>query len=106
MAPTGQQIKVAIEALRKDASTWDAASDDLREAARVGARLDLSPLHFSYIGDKLGLTEVYQQLQQRVCRLLTEGVDNFTAMAAALRSAADGYEQDERDAVHRLTDIY
>jgi hypothetical protein len=59
MPPNDQQIKAAIEALRADASTWSVASDDLREAARVGARLELSPLHFSYIGDKIGLTEVY-----------------------------------------------
>lgn len=106
MPPSDQQIKAAIEALRADASTWNAASDDLREAARVGARLELSPLHFSYIGDKIGLTEVYQQLQDKLVRLLGEGADNLTALAGALRTAADGYEQDEHDAVHRATGIY
>ncbi len=106
MPPNDQQVRAAIDALRTDAGTWDAASDELREAARVGARLDLSALHFSYLGDKLGLTQVYQQLQDRLCRLLTQGADNLTALSTALRSAADGYEQDERNAVHRMTGIY
>jgi hypothetical protein len=106
MPPNDQQVKAAIEALRKDAGTWDAGSDELRAAAGVAARLELSALHFSYLADKLGLTEVYQQLQQRLCQLLNEGGDNFTALAGALRAAADGYEQDEINTVHRMTGIY
>jgi len=106
MPPTEQQIQVAIQALRKDGDTWAAGSDKLREAAAVAARLELSALHFSYLADQLGLTEVYQQLQQRLHTLLTEGADNLTALSAALRDAADGYEQDEINAVHRMTGIY
>ena len=104
--PSEQQIKAAIEALRKDAGTWDAASDELRQAARVAARLELSALHFSYLADQLGLTEVYQQLQDRLHQLLNEGADNLTALSGALRAAADGYEQDEINTVHRMTGIY
>ena len=106
MPPTDQQIQAAIQALRKDADTWAAGSGKLVDAAAVAARLELSALHFSYIADQLGLTEVYQQLQQRLCTLLTEGAANFTALSGALRAAADGYEQDESNAVHRLTGIY
>jgi hypothetical protein len=96
----------AIEALRKDEGTWDEASDELREAAAVAARLELSALHFSYLADKLGLTEVYQRLQERLQQLLLEGADNFTALSGAMRAAADGYEQDEVNTVHRMTGIY
>ncbi|MFI7540158.1 hypothetical protein [Actinoplanes sp. NPDC049599] len=106
MPPTDQQIQAAVQALRKDADTWAAGSDKLVDAAAVAARLELSALHFSYIADQLGLTEVYQQLQQRLATLLNEGAANFTALSGALRDAADGYEQDEINAVHRLTGIY
>jgi hypothetical protein len=51
MPPNEQQITAAIAALRADAETWHAASDELR-------------------------------------------------------AAADGYEEDEDDAVHRLRGIY
>jgi hypothetical protein len=104
--PNEQQVKAAIQALRTDAGTWDDASDDLRAAAQVAARLELSALHFSYLADKLGLTEVYQQLQERLVLLLGEGSQNLTALAGALRAAADGYEQDETNTVHRMTGIY
>ena len=57
----------------------------MREAARVGARLELGALHFSYLGDMVGLTDIYQQLEDKLCRLLGEGANNFTALAAAAR---------------------
>ena len=106
MPPSEQQVKAAIQALREDGETLAAGSDALRGAATVAARLELSAVHFSYLADQLGFTEVYQQLQQRVHRLLHEGADNFTALSAALKDAADGYEQDEINAVHRMTGIY
>jgi len=106
MPPTEQQIKAAIQALRKDADTWAAGKDKLVDAAAVAARLELSALHFSYVADQLGLSEVYQQLQQRLYTLLNEGAANFLALSAALNDAADGYEQDEANAVHRMTGIY
>jgi hypothetical protein len=106
MPPTEQQIKAAIQTLRKDADTWAAGKDNLVDAAAVAARLELSALHFSYIADQLGLAEVYQQLQQRLYTLLNEGAANFLALSTALRDAADGYEQDEINAVHRMTGIY
>jgi len=104
--PTDQQIQAAIHALREEGDRWAVGSDALLDAAGVAARLELSALHFSYLADQLGLTEVYQQLQQRLCTLLNEGAANFTALSAALKDAADGYEQDENNAVHRMTGIY
>jgi len=106
MPPTEQQIQAAIQALREDAATWAAGKDKLVDAAAVAARLELSALHFSYIADQLGLAEVYQQLQQRLYTLLNEGAANFLALSTALNDAADGYERDEINAVHRMTGIY
>lgn len=104
--PSEQRIKAAIDAIRRDASVWDGSADELREAARVAARLDLAALHFSYIGDKVGLVGMYRQLQDKLIRLLSDGGDTFESMAAALRAAADGYERDEADAVHRMNNLY
>jgi len=104
--PNEQQVKAAIGALRQDASKWDAGAAELRDAAGAAGQLALSALHFSYLGDKLGLTETYQQLQMRLYRLLNEGAENLNDLAGALRAAADGYEQDEINTVHRMTGIY
>jgi uncharacterized protein YukE len=104
--PSEQKIKVSIAALRKDAGMWDGSADQLREAAAVAARLDLAALHFSYIGDQVGLVDMYRELQDRLIRLLTEGGDAMDSLAAALHSVADGYEQDEANGVHRMNNIY
>jgi hypothetical protein len=37
---------------------------------------------------------------------MNQGADNLDATAAALTTAADGYDKDERDNVHRFTGIY
>ncbi|RKN44318.1 hypothetical protein [Micromonospora endolithica] len=107
MPPPGEgKLRVSIEALRKDAAVWDDSGDIMRSAAQVAARLDLAALHFSYVGDKVGLVELYQQLQDRLIRLLSQGSETCETVATSLRNAADGYERDEADAVHRLNNIY
>jgi len=98
---------VSIDARRRDAGVWGNSADILRQAAAVGARLELAALHFSYIGDQVGLVELYQQLQDRLVRLLGEGsATTFEQLAAGLRTAADGYEQDEANNVHRMNNLY
>lgn len=104
--PSEQKIRAAIDAIRRDASMWDESADELEDAARVAGRLDLAAVHFSYIGDKVGLVDMYRQLQDKLIRLLNEGSDTLESIAAALRTAADGYEQDEANAVHRTNNIY
>lgn len=107
MPPPGEQkLRVSIEALRRDAAVWDDSGDIMKRAAQVAVRLDLAALHFSYIGDKVGLVELYRQLQDRLIRLLAQGSETCEAIATSLRSAADGYERDEADAAHRINNIY
>jgi hypothetical protein len=104
--PSNEQVRVAIESLRQDAAMWTGMASELREAGRVADRLDLQALHFSYIADKLGMTELYHDLQNLMGQYLAQGAENFDSLAQALRSAADGYEEDERNAVHRIRTIY
>lgn len=106
MAPTKDQIRVAVDALRADARMWRSMEDELRDAAREAFRLDLGVSQVSYLGEKAGLTEAYIDIQSTLVRLLGEGVKAFDEMAAALIKAADGYERDEHNAVHRLRGIY
>lgn len=67
--------------------------------------LNLDPFHFSYLADQLGLADVYHQLQHRLYALLNGGAENLNSLAAALRCASEGYEQDEVNTVHRMTGI-
>lgn len=102
MAPTRDEVAVAVAALRTDARMWLDMADEVRAAARIGERLDLTALHFSYLGDKAGLTETYREVQDTLVRLLNEGGSAFDALAGALRAAADGYEDDDRNAAEEL----
>lgn len=102
MTPPSGELYVALEALRRDAAAWTARADALRQAAALGRTLNLTPLHFSYIGDVVGLTETYGNLQDRLTRLLDQGAANFDAMASALRAAADEYQQTDELSSRRL----
>lgn len=104
--PTAQQISAALDAMRQDASMWREMAGELRGAAGVADRLDLTKLHFSKLGDMLGMVDLYRDVQDRMIRLMQQGADNFDATAAALTTAANGYEQDEQNNVHRFTGIY
>jgi hypothetical protein len=100
--PPKEKIVAAVATLREDAHVWRSSGDELRVGAQIAASLDFDAFHFSYLGDKIGLTETYRQVQDKVTRLFQEGATNFGNVAVALNAAADGYDQDERDAVHAL----
>lgn len=106
MQPNGSQVEAAIDALRQDAAMWLEMSGAMRAAAGVADRLDLTALHFSYLGDKLDMTDLYEQIKQLMVDYLRQGAENFDSIARALRTAAAGYEEDERNAVHRMRGIY
>jgi len=104
--PTAQQISAALEAMRADAAMWTEMAGQMREAAGVADRLDLTKLHFSKLGDMIGMVDLYRDVQDRMVRLMQQGAENFDATASALTTAANAYDQDERDNVHRFTGIY
>lgn len=104
--PTGAQVEVSIRALRDDAQRWLGMADQLRAAADAGDGLDLNAFHFTGLGHLIGIDDLYNQVQLTIVTLLRQGASNFDSVAGALKAAADGYEQDERDTVHRMRNIY
>jgi hypothetical protein len=104
--PDPQQIAAALDAMRGDATMWREMAGEMRSAAAVADRLDLTKLHFSKLGEMLGMVDLYRDVQDRMIQLMNQGADNFDATATALNTAADGYDKDERDNVHRFTGIY
>jgi hypothetical protein len=99
-------VDVAIQALRDDAQKWRAAAGELEIAARVAGEMDFQAFHFSYIGDKIGVTDAYRMLQDKMIDLLNGGAANFRNVAQALNTSADGYQEDDRNAVHRLKNVW
>ena len=52
------------------------------------------------------MAEAYELLRVNTAGLLAAGAQEFGAMAASLRAAADTYEADELRNLHRLRSIY
>ena len=104
--PTPGQLAAGTQAMRADASMWASAAAQIAGAQQVAGRLDLGATHFSYIGDKVGLTDMYRQIQAKLERLCGEASAAFGGFATQLAKAADDYDADERHAVHRLRGTY
>ena len=75
--PDPQQIAAALDAMRGDATMWHEMAGEMRTAAAVADRLDLTKLHFSKLGDMLGMVDLYRDVQDRMVQLINQGADNF-----------------------------
>ena len=104
--PPKDRIVAATAALRADATVWHDNSAELHTAAQLAVGLSLNPAAFSSLGEQVGLAHAYQGLYEKVLLLLQEGSGNFDGIAGALTRAADGYERDERFAVHEMLDTW
>jgi hypothetical protein len=106
MAPTPEQYDVALRALRDDATQWTGCADDLAAAKTTAEGLDLEALHFSYIADKCGVTQIYKEFQDKMVRLLGEGEATCRNVAGALEKSAQTYQTEEESGVHRMNDVW
>jgi len=106
MAPTPDQYTAALAALRDDATQWTGCADDLAAAKSTADGLDLEALHFSYIADKLGVTQLYADFQSKFVRLLGEGETMSRGVADSLLASAQTYQQEEEAGVHRMNDVW
>ncbi len=106
MAPTPDQYAVALAALRDDAKQWQDCATDLAAMKSTADGLDLEALHFSYIADKLGVTQIYREFQDKMVRLIGEGETACTNVATALNTSAQTYQQEEEAGVHRMNNVW
>jgi hypothetical protein len=106
VSPTPEQISAATDRLRADATMWRGMAATAELARAAGAGLGLSEPQLSWASRPSGLLDTYREAQRKVLWLLDEAVRNFDAVGGALDTAADGYEADERNAVHRMADVY
>jgi len=104
--PTDEEIRVAIAALRSDADDWRQWAATLARASTVVDELGLSVNDMCALSGMVGLPETYAALRRQAHMLAVQGALRFAEVADALASAADGYERDERNAVHRLRGVW
>jgi hypothetical protein len=104
--PTDEEIRVAIAALRSDADDWREWAGTLRRASTVVDQLGLSVNDMCALSGVVGLPETYAWLRYHAHMMAVQGALRFAEVADALTAAADGYERDERHAVHRLRGVW
>lgn len=104
--PTPERVAVSIEQLRIDARRWREASATMDTAHNAAKSLSLSSFEFSEPADWAGLVDVYTELQHKLATVLQQGSTALAKLADTLGTAADSYEADERNAVHRMNNTW
>jgi hypothetical protein len=95
-------LKTAVAALRSDADIWDAAAKDLEGPRQAIGSLGLSDSDVSMWGVDQGIDRTYANSQSALQNMLQQAAQNFHALAAALRHAADLYDQTEANNQQRF----
>jgi hypothetical protein len=104
--PDPERVRVSLAAIRTDAQAWEDVGREVQVAADTAAALQLRGLHFSYFADRLGMTSLYQEVQQRIVALLNEGAAVHKDIATRLRAAADGYERADETAERQQRGVF
>jgi hypothetical protein len=104
--PTEEEIRVAVAALRSDAQQWRDWATTLARVSTVVDELELSVSDMCALSAVVNLPETYATIRHRALALAGQGTLHFAEVADALSAAADGYERDERNAVHRLRGVW
>jgi len=100
--PTHDEVMVACDALRSDATKWMTASDEMAAAAGKAENLVLGKDQFGGAGDERGVVNAYETLRDKIAGLLTGADAEFDKIAGALRASADTYEREDAEGAHRL----
>jgi len=100
---TEDQLKVATDALRKDAQEWIRWSHTLHTASQIAANLTLRSGEMCVLSEMIGLPDLYAAVQQQAAGLALEGARTFVDVSDALTLAARHYDEADRNATERLT---
>ena len=90
--------EVALEALGKDATTWDQTATVLTTEGTTARGLSLSTADLSFAADWTGLTTTYSSLQSKLAGLLEGGATETAAIATTLRTVRKNYQENEAKA--------
>lgn len=103
---TPERVEFALDAMTTEAENWGDRRAALEGALRAIEGLRLSTAEFSWITEGAGTLDAYLQAEDRMRRLVEQGVDVFQDMQDRLVSARDQYAADEEANVHAASGIY
>lgn len=101
--PSKDQVKVATDALRTEASAWDRQSSALGKIVGQanGLRLDRVEAGIFQI-----IFNTYSSVVDQVTARCGEGQQRTTDVANTLHQVADTYDEEEAANLHRLKNLY
>lgn len=103
---TPERVEFALDAMTTEAQHWGDRKAALEEALRAIQGLQLSTAEFSWITEGAGTLDAYRQVEDRMSRLVEQGVAVFQDMQDRLVAARDQYAADEEANVHAASGIY
>jgi hypothetical protein len=101
--PSTQTIKVATNALREEAGTWDTESARMGE---IGAKADGLRLTRTEAGLFQVIFDAYGQVLDQIIARSNEGAQRMTDVGNTLRSVANTYDEEEAAHEHKIKNLY
>lgn len=101
--PTQREVDVAVETLRTEAGIWDQQSHQLQAIVSGVGELRLSRIE---AGVFQLIVSPYDAVVDQITACCAEGVQQMTRIASTLRTAADVYEEEDRNNEHSIRNLY
>lgn len=103
MSPTKEQLTVATNALRTDASVWDAQSTAIGDVVPKVQDLRLSRIE---AGVFQVMVRPYDDVAEELTNRCGEGKARMIEIADTLHTVADTYDAEEAKNMHALRNLY
>jgi hypothetical protein len=101
--PSSEEVALATDALRTEASVWDTQAHRLDG---LGTQVDA--MEFGRV--EAGLFQImvspYNEVVRAVASRCAEGTAAMTEMGSTLRQVADVYEAEDQAGAHKIKDVY
>lgn len=101
--PSAEQVTVATNALRNEATEWQAQSGVLGKESSKVAGMEFGRLEAGLFQLMVG---PYNDVIHAVAARCQEGATAMTEIADTLRSVADIYDAEDKAAEHRIRNVY
>lgn len=100
---TNDQVAVATDILRSEAGEWDRQSAAIATVAPLVAGMELGRVEAGLFQLIVG---PYNEIIQHVTDRCRQGQAAMAEVATTLRQVADTYEEEDRNAEHRIRNLY
>ena len=97
------ELSVVVEALRKEADTWDTQG---AATAAVGTNAEGLRLNYARAGVFAVIVSQYEGAVDQISARCAEGSTEMTAIAKALRINADAYERKDAEVAAHIAGAY